>query len=483
MKTFQEAEKYLYSLVPAESQKYPGGTGLKRMELLLNELDNPQDFFQSVHITGTSGKGSTSYMLESILREAGYTTGLHISPHVVSIKERMQVGGALVGDTEFVHLTSQVKDAIEKVNGLGLGNVTFFEAVVAMSFEYFRQKGVDIAVIETGMGGTFDGTNVIQSIISIMTPISFDHIEILGHTLAEIADQKAGIIKETNRVVISARQDAEVFDVLKKRAREKGTIILTEGEHFNVVVTDANKKSTFFEYKIEKSESAVMSLTAHNNDGISRVECGLLGEHQARNAGLAITAALELIDAGYEITETQIKAGLEKVKVPGRLEVIAVGGNQGSQADHEFDENKTSLTDHSKIIILDGAHNEEKMKALTEALTHIWKGEMFTCIFACKRKKDARAMIKYLAPISREIIITKFTQASDLGENLAMNPEDIKKICMENGDVNSIFVNNEPAKALERALQEAKTHKNIILVTGSLFLVSEIRKLITDNYK
>lgn len=448
--TYSSARKYLYGLIPSGEYIFPGEIGIRRMELLLEKLDNPQDSYKTIHVAGTSGKGSTCYMIASICKAAGLKTGLHISPHIVSLQERMQVNGEMMSDTDFADLVFQARPTIDEVSQAIYGKVSYFEAVVALSFLHFKNRKVTIAVIETGLGGTYDATNIIKSHISVITPIGYDHTQILGNTLAEIAGNKAGIIKKSNTSVILAKQTDEAFEVIQSKAQEYDVPILSEGIDMKIEIKDISNKGVCFNYL--------------NNQGrveLIDVECRLMGEHQAHNAALAITAVLQLSQRNntqnshaVKITEKNIREGLRNVFIPGRLEIVHSEG---------------------KTFLLDAAHNKDKIHALVLSLQKIWPDKKFTCIFTCKKGKDIDSMARLIAPVLNSLIITRFTMMTYGGKNLAMETKDIEHAFIKAGYSGKTTIIENSSKALEKA--KNINNNDVILVTGSLFLVSEIRSL------
>ena len=439
-KDFSQAQKYLLSLIPKGDYVFPGEIGLKRMQALLEELDNPQSHYITVHIAGTSGKGSTCYMIAKILESAGYKTGLTVSPHIVSIHERMQINSTMISDEEFARIVFDLKPTFEKVSKGKYGEVSYFEAQIAIIFEYFKRQNVDIVVVETGLGGTYDATNVLNSIISVITPIGYDHTDILGETLTEIAGNKAGIIKDSNRVVVSGLQEEEAEEVLRNRAQQMGVVCVMEDENFQITVNLQSEEGIDFNYTND-----------YYNTVFNNLECKLLGAHQAHNAALAITACLELRDVGYEIDEKAIRKALKEVRIPGRLEIIKK---------------------NDKTYILDGAHNEEKVKALANALQNIWPQKKFTTIFASKKDKDVDKEAEILIPYIEKLIATRYTIMMHAGKYSALEPQTIAEAFKSAGYKGEVEVFENPKEAVD------KVSDDVVLVTGSLYLVSEIRNML-----
>lgn len=456
----------MYSLIPSNiGTRFPGEQGIKRMRCLVDALGNPERQFPVVHVAGTSGKGSTCYILARILQEAGYTVGLHVSPHVVDARERMQIGGAAMSTQEFASLVTRVRPLIERVSKGKYGQVTYFEALVALSFVYFARKKVDVAIIETGLGGSLDATNVVDSILSVITPIGRDHTRILGESLVSIAQNKAGIIKRSNSAVIVSAQKKQAMDVIEERAKKLSVNLLCERKEFEVKVKALRQGSTKFDYS--NTQAGV------NFSGLST---NLLGEYQAHNAGLAITVALELGKVGLEVGEENVREALREVVVPGRLETFRVKESAFPQRQGSRQAPSTRFSRRSEItVILDGAHNEDKMNALVSALKTIWPGQKFACIFAVKQNKDVIAMAASLAPVISRVYVTEFFATTDVGRRVAMKKKEVAEIFAKHFSKDSVKVCDTSRVALDTALQYSH---GPILVTGSLYLVSELRSSI-----
>ena len=412
---YEKSVRYLESLIPgknAKKQVYK----LDRIQRLLEFIGNPQNSFKSIHIGGTSGKGSTAYMAAAILKEAGYKTGLHISPHLEEINERMQFNGKPILDQEFANLVRWIKPFVNKVEKEGLGAPTYFEVLVALSFEYFKQKKVDIAVVEVGLGGTLDATNVIMPEVAVITNVDLDHTEILGNTVEKIARDKAGIIKEGVYVITAARQKS-VLEIIKKRCKEKNAKLTIIKKHPNVPPLRPT------------------------------------GEHQKVNAACAIKAIAKLQNCKLQIKTGITTKALADVQIPGRMEFI----------------NLQSAICNSAII-LDGAHNPAKTRALATALRARFPNQKIAFVFAAKKGKDAEAMLRLLAPIAAKFIFTRFGATTDFGKNQSMSPEELVKILKK---INP----RVPVETINYPITQLPNYP-LVCVTGSLYLVGEIRALL-----
>lgn len=318
--------------------------GLERIQSVLKRLGDPQDSFRSIHIAGTNGKGSTAAMLASILKEGGYSVGLFTSPHIEDFCERIQVGGALIRPDEVLKHARQVQEIEEE------DSLTFFEMATAIGFLHFAEKGVDIAVVETGLGGRLDATNVLTPMASIITSIAKDHTAVLGDTLEEIAFEKAGIIKPAKPVVVGS-MPAEAMEVIREQASKKGSRFVP----------------------------LFMNLIPPN------IVIGLEGEHQRRNAGLA-SAVIDVLSATGElmVNRDAVWRGLETVRWPGRLETVS----------------------EEPWVLLDGAHNPDAMAAVRVFLEERLEGRGLKVLFGAMADKDVAGMFAEILPLAQELILT-----------------------------------------------------------------------------
>lgn len=394
----------MYKYVPSPENRHPGKLGLERMQKLLNALGNPQDKYPTVHVGGTSGKTSTSYFIARILQEAGYRTGLHISPHLQVATERMQVDGKFASEKEFVELINKAAPPAKKLQS------SYFEILLAASFLYFKQQKVDIAVIEVGLGGRYDGTNVIMPVLSVITNVGLDHTHILGDTVEEITLDKREIIKPNIPVITGSGQKSVLHLIKEKAKRVKAALIAVNTQR----------------------------------DGTS---------YQAKNALLAKRTALHLNELGFKkINETSVRRGLKESLIAGRLEKAS----------------------NRPTIILDGAHNPEKMKTTASALAPPSRRRgKWHVVFAATHDKDVAGMLKYLFPITEKLYITQYEFITDMGYTLGQKPNEIAKQVSDKAEYE--IVKNAGA-ALKKAKEEAGKNGRV-LVTGSLYLVGEIRNI------
>lgn len=402
--------------------------GLERISALLDRLDHPEKELKIIHVAGTNGKGSTSAMLSSILQESGYKVGLFISPYLESFNERIQVNNTPIDKDELAKLVSELKPIVEEVAQTEAGQPTQFEIVTAMGFKYFKRIDVDFVVLEVGLGGTYDATNVINPIVSIITSIGLDHQAILGNTLEEIAGEKAGIIKEGVPVVTAVTKNGPL-EVIREKAKKMNAPFYALGEKFSVLRTNYSISGQSFKYSDNKEES--------------EFNINFLGNHQIRNASLAIKTAKIMDDLGFEVSKKAIFNGLEKASWPGRLEIM---------------QNKP-------YIILDGAHNEQASEVISKTIKELFDKEIIL-VLGILSDKNYQKMISDLVPLAKKVFITapNYYRATDT-EMLA---KEAKQYCNDVIEVEGV------ANAIDNAIS-ASNEKDLILITGSLYTVGEAR--------
>jgi dihydrofolate synthase / folylpolyglutamate synthase len=434
--TFSKAMRFLATLADYErlrivrynSQNFD----LERMRLLLKKLGNPQDQFRSVHVAGTKGKGSTCAMIASMLQACGYKVGLYTSPHLVDIRERIQINGEMIGQAEFARLIKAMETTIARMKP----TPTYFDVLTAAAFKYFADQKVDIAVVETGLGGRLDSTNVIKPEVTAITSISKDHMAQLGNTLALIAQEKAGIFKK-DIPAVTVVQDPDAEAVLARVAAKVGAPF------------DVAGKSIEFSYRFESSRM----LGPHNrvclttaNTKFEHLAVPLMGEHQAINCGLALAVIDKLKQRGLPITDTKAMEGLAKTTIPGRMEII----------------NQTPK------VIVDGAHNAASLDAMMRAIGQHVPYDSMVVIFGCCADKDVAGMLERITSGADKVIFTKVNniRTADPNELAARYVEQFGKMA-------------QVAETLEEALSianRAVTKEDLICITGSFYLVGEAKK-------
>lgn len=416
-----------YEKVPAAYT--PENYDLKRMETLLDRLGNPHLAAKSVHIAGTKGKGSTAAMMASALSASGFVTGLFTSPHLLTIRERFKVDDHFITEEEFASLVNTIQPHVEYTDRQkGHGKLTTFEVLTAMAFAYFKSKKAQFQVIEAGLGGRLDATNVLQPEVCVIAPISLDHTEILGNTLAKIAAEKAGIIKKGSKVVAAPQSD-EVIKVIEAICKDKKASLVKVGLDVSWELRKANMRSQYFQ---------VTTLEATYNLIIP-----LLGAHQLENAATGVTA-LELLSHDYPtITAQSIATGLARVYWPGRLQILL----------------------RRPLVVVDGAHNAHSMSRLREAIGKSFRYQKLIIIMGTSSDKDIHGMVEELAGIADTVIVAPSKHPR------AMDP---KKLEAEFATYRiQTRVETSVADAVKYALSVADL-RDLIVATGSLFVVAEV---------
>ncbi|HYU97336.1 MAG TPA: folylpolyglutamate synthase/dihydrofolate synthase family protein [Pyrinomonadaceae bacterium] len=438
---FVEANQYLLSL---GHETLAIKLGLRNTELLLESLGSPHKSYKSVQIAGTNGKGSTAAMLESICRAAGISVGLYTSPHLVSITERIKIGGIEISQEAFARFASEVRLAAESL--LTSENLealpTFFEHVTAIALLAFREAGVGLAILETGLGGRLDATTAVRASTLAITPISLDHQEYLGETLVEVAAEKADIIRPDSIVVVSPQPDV-VRRVIVERCRECGVTPAWTTQ--DISDPDLNCIRTF---RTER-------------DIYEKVRLALRGAHQLTNAATAIGLAEALGSEGFAIGHDAIIEGLATAKHPGRLEAF-----------------QTSTGDAEKVLVLlDGAHNPAGAEALRAYLEHNrpLKTTPLTMVFGAMADKQLDEMAATLFPIVGYLVLTQPRNPR------SARVEDLRRLAEKYAPEASTDMIPESNSAIECAISSSATD-TVICVTGSLYLVGEVREWLEDRY-
>ena len=409
---------------------------LERMRTLLKKLGNPQEHFRAVHIAGTKGKGSTCAMIASMLHASGYRTGLYTSPHLVDIRERMCIDGEMISQADFVRLVRQIEPIVMRMKP----TPTYFDVLTALAFKYFAEKKVEVAVIETGLGGRLDSTNVLKPEVTAITSISKDHMAQLGPTLARIAEEKAGIFKH-GIPALSVAQDPEAEAVLRRVAEKVGAPF------------DVTGKSIEFSYRFESSRM----LGPHNrvclttaNSKFEHLAVPLIGEHQAINCGLALAVIDRLKTRGLPINDARAMEGLAKTTIPGRMEMLST----------------------TPRVVADGAHNAASLDAMMRAIGQHIPYDSMVVIFGCCADKDVSGMLERVTHGADKVIFTRVEniRSSDPNELAARYTELYGKMAQVAPTLND---------ALAIAYR-AVTKEDLICVTGSFYLVGEAKKLFAN---
>jgi dihydrofolate synthase/folylpolyglutamate synthase len=438
IRTYDSALKYLFALTDYEQMlrvRYNTDTfNLNRMKLLLKQLGDPHKKIRTVHIAGTKGKGSTATMLAQMLRACKYKVGLFTSPHICDVRERIRINGELIPRTRMTRLIIRLRPKIEKM----ADTPTFFEIITAIAFLYFAAEKVDIAVIEAGLGGRLDSTNVLTPSLCGVTSISLDHTQQLGGTVAKIAAEKAGIFKR-DVPVISVRQDGEAERVLKKHAKAAKSRLMFTGEDID------------FSYRVESSRTAGCHTRICLTTPQSRFEhlpVPVLGEHQAINCGLALALLDQLKTQGMEIDDQRAVEGLAAVDLPGRMEMVC----------------------EDPRILVDGAHNAASMQALLRAIGQNIPYDSMIMIFGCAADKDINGMMDRIATGADKVIFTRVNSPR------SARPEDLAAIYTECSG-REAQITHGLAAALQIA-QSAASKEDLICLCGSFYLVGEAKLML-----
>ncbi len=442
--TYESSVQQLYALGHELASTPSHKFDLAYVRELLSALGNPERRFPSVLIAGTNGKGSTAATLASILRAAGYKTGLYSSPHLIKINERIRVNGEAIADVEFEEIHNRVElMAQDLLRHRKLPwHPSFFEMLTAMAFEYFASVAVDIAVLEVGMGGRLDATNVVDPLVSVIADVALDHQKYLGNTIGEIAREKTGIIR-ANGVVVTLPQHPEANDVIGNAILEKNAQGVNAAKYVPPVSPGA---PGYFAGRV----TPVLGrnrypLTVMGEEII--VDSPLPGRHQLRNIALAIAAAEELAPFGFKSTPRQIERGIRETHWPGRFQVVAPSTATGN---HE--------------VVLDVAHNPAGAWALRSALSENLPDRPLTLVFGAMRDKPIQEMAEILFPIAEQVVVTHVNNPR------AATADEI----MGAGSRTGAHLHPEQSvpDALAKAI-ELTGPQGAIVVTGSIFLVGE----------
>ena len=409
--------------------------GLARMEELCVRLGNPERSYTTIHIAGTNGKGSVTQMMDAVFRAAGIRSGRYLSPHLISYTERMSVDGHDISEEQFAELLTRVRAAADEMVAAGHEHPTQFEALTALAFLYFREEQVEIAVIETGLGGLLDSTNVVDPVLTIITNVAMDHADRCGGTLAGIAEHKAGIIKEGVPVITAAT--GEPLEIIERRAEELGVDVFVCGEDFS---------SQIFFPSGGGQCVAFHSVVCREPEPF---ELALAGVHQAENAALVIMAAKLLEREDVRVTEKAIRTALRTVRHPARFEILA---NEGVP------------------VVIDGAHNPAGMRALRTGLDTYFPDLPRVFLLGILKDKDIDTMLAALLRPGDQVVTVRPNSeraaAADVVAAVAAGMGLVTVAC------------DDRAKGLDEAVRRAHVRSALLVVAGSLYLVGDIRRLL-----
>lgn len=403
--------------------------GLERMEVMLKELDHPEKKIPAIHLAGTNGKGSTLTYLKSILRKAGYNVGTYTSPAIRNINDKIQFNESEISNHDFAFIVEELQPISDKLALTSIGAPTEFELLTAVAFHYFAtMTKPDIVLIETGLGGRLDSTNVITPLVSIITSIGHDHMELLGDTIVDVAREKAGIIKQGVPVVSGTKLD-DTAQIIKQLATEKNARLYQLGKDF--FCEHADNKFSF-----------------HNQQFYyPNLKAGMLGKHQQENACLALMA-LQCITKEYPLEETAIRTGLAKAQIANRIEII----------------------EKEPLIILDGGHNPEGMEALADTLTSTYPNRRIHVLFCAMKDKDIKGMLEPISKVADQIILTSFPF------NRVMDPHQVYKMY----PLPQSKVIENATEAFSYSINE-RSANDIFVITGSLYFLNFIRPYLENR--
>ena len=418
--------------------------GLDRIKLLLNILGNPEKGKRVIHVAGTKGKGSTCVFISRLLSYHGYKVGLFLSPHLQCFRERISINGNFISAKEFGRYIWEIKNIYEKEDKFKeIGEPTLFEILTAISLHYFHKNNVDFVVLETGLGGRLDATNVVANpLTSVITPIGLDHMDILGDTIEKISFEKAGIIKRRRPVILS-EQEERALKVIIDKGRECNSKIYMAGRDFSTRIIKMDRGGTIFTYK-------------SNKNFFENLKIKLLGEYQVMNSSLAIKTLEVLEDLGLiEIKESKIRKALEDAFIPGRGEIINEGG---------------------RVYILDGAHNEISMREVRKFLQQYFSCGKINLIFGILKDKNIERVLEMIVPCAEKVI---FTAPSGVRERRTP-PDYLLSLAKKMFPFKEMGVSKNVAQAFKMANEFFSLEP--VVVTGSFYIVGEVRSILKRYY-
>jgi dihydrofolate synthase/folylpolyglutamate synthase len=428
---YQEALDYIYSFVDyslTRNLRYsPEKFNLSRMERFFEIIGNPQKNFGIIHVAGTKGKGSICAMITSILSHGGYKTGFYSSPHMIDFAERIRIGEKLISHKELISYVDYLKPYIAQVD-----RITTFEITTALAFKYFSDLKVEFAVIEVGLGGRFDATNVVEPLVSVISTISFDHTRILGNTLSKIAFEKAGIIKKGVPVVVS-RQKKTALQTIENIAQQKNSPLINAKEKYKIL--SGIKSLDFQDFKI--------TWNSHQSENI---RLPLIGDHQLENSRTAFAVIEELRKQGINISDRAVIDGFRRVDWPGRFEIIQ----------------------KEPMVIIDGAHNPESFRNLRNTIRDYLPNKDIIFVFGVSEDKNVRSMLNIIKPVIKHLIITRSVHPR------ALETIKIQDIAESLGI--SSFCVDEVEQAKEKA-ESLSAHEGVIIAAGSIFVAGAFREM------
>ena len=436
--TFEDAFNYLSTFINYERQPLVSYTrdtfNLEEFDRFLTRLDRPHERLKTIVIAGTKGKGSTAAMIASMVQASGLKAGLYTSPHLCSIRERIRVNGDLITEEDFASLVAELQPHLEAAGMAGVRRFrTFFEILTTMALLHFQRLGVDLAVLEVGLGGRLDATNVATPLVSVITPISFDHVEVLGHTIPKIAREKAGIIKPDGLAVV-APQRAEALAVIRDVCTAHDARLID-------VARELRWQPLHYSW-----EGSVVDVESPRRI-YPKLEVPLAGPHQLLNATTAIATVEQLEVQGLPISEDGIRHGIKQVQWEGRLETVS----------------------RQPWIVLDGAHNRDSARCLREALATCFPYQRLILVLGISANKNLEGIIEELTPLAAVTVATRALVPR------AAPPQQVADLAAK--WCSRIIVEEDTQTALAQAISETR-QDDLLLVTGSLYLVGDAKRLL-----
>lgn len=444
IETYEQAIEYLfgrinYERVQAEAYS-TSDFKLDRMRRLLELMGNPQERIPVVHVAGTKGKGSTCSMLTSILAASGYRCGLYISPHITAFEERFTVNGVMTTQSEFVGLVNRLLPIITQMDNMpGRMQPTYFELATALAWLHFEEQKVDIAVLEVGLGGRLDSTNLCKPLVTVITNVSRDHTHVLGSTVHQIAYEKAGIVK-SGIPMISGVTHPDALAMVKETCLERGAPLKFLDRDFRLV-----------HRHLDEHEQVEIDVTTPTSNW-RQMPVALCGPHQAVNATIALAVVDELRQLNWKLTEDDVRQGLFRVNWPARVEVIG----------------------RRPTVIVDAAHNWESARALVASLNESTKHRKRILVFAATKDKDVAGILRQLLPHFDTLVLTRYLD-NPRGVSLGELSRLVNALTLR-----PAHLANDPLAAWQLAKKLA-TQDDVIVITGSFFLVAELRSTIVDE--
>ncbi|MCD4753619.1 MAG: bifunctional folylpolyglutamate synthase/dihydrofolate synthase [Anaerolineaceae bacterium] len=429
-KKYQQAVTFIYSFVEnSRARKMDDGhieVNLNRMRDLMHDHGDPHLAYPVIHIAGTKGKGSTAAMIASIFQSAGYSVGLYTSPHLQDYSERVQVNGTPISHAKLVDMVEELKPDLQKFK-----NSTTFEITTAIGFLYFQEKQIDIAIVEVGLGGRLDATNVVEPIVSVITSISLDHTKILGNTIEEIAAEKGGIIKAGTPVVVAKQKEA-VYTVLEEIAEQRRSLFFKAADE--IPIQEISSEGQGQQFRILKS------------DYEDPMYVSLLGDYQLENVQSAISVAEICKQKGWNIDQESIRKGLANVYWPGRLEIIS----------------------YNHLILIDSAHNPYSVMRVLDSVKKIYPEKRIILLFGASRGKEILQMLEILIPECSYCVMSQSVHPK------AEDCEELVKLALDAGFV--VKGINPIEKALAFCIEKCDT-ESLILAIGSVFVAAAVRNI------